>query len=425
MSAASTYSLTYPIYQRLARPPALDVHIVDVKLSAWAADPYALEAARSRLNCTPPTTPPPGSTLQGSPADDEDWQRAYCIARRSKLIRIHNASRPRDQFDAQTTDPIWRLLYNVEGKSDQEAVKDQWLQQGIWEDEWSSTGGPLGAWKHEKPKSTDRDDGRRRPCGQGTTDASRPFFQFMHQLALASELHRRMIWANTAPPPDINTDVYRMVRDMWETHRIWNPEWGTLPGLVWTHEMPLEPWLKDRMGSSYVDSDGQYEPGNMRRAIRDVLANGAESSDGPGTDSVMTESQEDSGDDDESSSDGSQDSDNGSTPDKAQNLCDPYSLKYRIPCLDVPMNRHIFNAATNAGHLGLFPNAVAGLSMPPRDPVRLKVLPTQAKQLQRKTRSPAQRGQSVAEDTQRKRVSRTGAEPPARRSKRLRKSKRF
>ncbi|KAL4902095.1 hypothetical protein BDW74DRAFT_181256 [Aspergillus multicolor] len=385
MSAASWVDLDALRQSGLERPPALNIHILGGKLSAWASNEDALEAARERLSRTPPTTPPLGSTRPGSHADDDDWQRTYHIAQRSRLIRVHNASRPAHQFEAQTTDPIWRLLYHIERGSAQEAVKAHWFRQGIWKDEWTRTGG--------RAHRSGRGNTRSPQAIAGATDiyedqdASRPFFQFLHQLALASGLHRRMIWADAAPPSDINTDVYRMVQDIWERHRIWNPEWGTLPGLSWTHEMPLGRWLKDRMGTSYVDSDGQYEPGNGRRLICDALTSGTELSGDSDTDSTRTESQEDP-DEEESStrSNGGQDSDDGSTPEEVQKPWKPVRYMVPGPCLDLPMNRHIFNAATNARDLGLFPKAVAGAGfpMPSRGPVRLAMSPTQPNQLQRR-----------------------------------------
>ncbi|KAL4869425.1 hypothetical protein BDV12DRAFT_167748 [Aspergillus spectabilis] len=58
-------------------------------------------------------------------------------------------------------------------------------------------------------------------------------------------------------PSDINSEAYRLVREIWQRRRLWNKDWWVLPGVAWTHPAPLEKWLKDKMGDEYVISDGK------------------------------------------------------------------------------------------------------------------------------------------------------------------------
>ena len=75
-------------------------------------------------------------------------------------------------------------------------------------------------------------------------EASRPFYQFVFQLSLERERIQEETGKGTVPlpaaaPANINTTAYERVRNAWVKHKIWNSNWGTLPGMSWKHEDPL------------------------------------------------------------------------------------------------------------------------------------------------------------------------------------------
>jgi hypothetical protein len=46
--------------------------------------------------------------------------------------------------------------------------------------------------------------------------------------------------ASTSVPLDIGTTAYENIRSTWLRRLIWDKKWGTLPGMSWKHERPLE-----------------------------------------------------------------------------------------------------------------------------------------------------------------------------------------
>lgn len=69
---------------------------------------------------------------------------------------------------------------------------------------------------------------------------SRPFFQFVAQI---SEQRERILFQSgeedPAPPADINTGAYELVKRIWVRRGIWDTGWGMFPGMQWKNERPL------------------------------------------------------------------------------------------------------------------------------------------------------------------------------------------
>lgn len=145
-----------------------------------------------------------------------------------------------------------------------ETVKERWVEQGIWNDNWNDMA--QGRRRHEElldPSSEseqelpqaglfslliqtgqrrkdNRDDGRavRKP----ECDATRPFHQFMYQVSKERERVGSALEAEDCLtfPPGIHTQAYDIVKGVWTKRGTWDATWGILPGMSWKHERPLE-----------------------------------------------------------------------------------------------------------------------------------------------------------------------------------------
>ncbi|KAI1139246.1 hypothetical protein F5Y05DRAFT_412346 [Hypoxylon sp. FL0543] len=199
-------------------------------------------------------------------------------------------STPKRQFDdliLQEMDRIWESDPRTEGRPDKhlhvnsgiqggwlhdaafEEVKAQWVEQGIWKDEWEhneSGPGSMDLWKHEEPlqcvfldpPSQTGHEARCRPKWKAEIvrqhEASRPINQFIYQVTNECE---RLASQNkedaSAAPGDINTQAYEIVRSRWFDRHIWDEEWGVLPGMAWQHEKP-PPAASDTESEPETDS---------------------------------------------------------------------------------------------------------------------------------------------------------------------------
>ena len=180
-----------------------------------------------------------------------------------------DSSRPYYRFDAQVSEAIVRLLKGVDDQTQldccapkieqmaHEMVKSEWMQQGIWCEEWKEV--PQWYWMHEasycKPSPCKEDTstpevpffgifGPRQltptteavetgskstqdpssPEPRQTVDAraSRPLYQFEYQMAseLKDWMEMRTPMKYSLTPADINTRVYEKVKATWERRGI-------------------------------------------------------------------------------------------------------------------------------------------------------------------------------------------------------------
>ena len=306
----------------------------DGALAALVAVPEELDRARERFTGSPPSYRSRishNSTLSQSPILTSEEQLHHDREERAfQLSREHIASMPSAQFDAQEAAEHRRVLeYSSTRirpvpigvdfcKIAKENVKESWLEQGIWNENWEKTN--LWRWKHEEPLGTESESetdpdaevepfyfpfphapkprrrkndeelqriAERRPLRERDRQASRPFYQFLYQVskerewvedvmnapirgptssdpnvqAVLQELERRgwprnqtAVKTNIPDPPGINTMAYEAVKQTWVERGVWDKKWGLLPGMSWKHEHPLEELLREEMGEGIIPS---------------------------------------------------------------------------------------------------------------------------------------------------------------------------
>ncbi|RDA90514.1 hypothetical protein CP533_0840 [Ophiocordyceps camponoti-saundersi (nom. inval.)] len=178
-------------------------------------------------------------------------------------------------------------------------IKQRWINQGIWSPEWNVLDMPGDQWKHESGISqvhpTESNVGnttyllrtlreprtrgeRRNSIGimrqvlenrqsAGTEsemveaanillkmkrrderstarsieerEASRPLYQFVHQLRQET----RRISAVARPTDCIDVMAYDNIKKAWIENGLWDKNWGNTPGMKWKHEQPLKDFL--------------------------------------------------------------------------------------------------------------------------------------------------------------------------------------
>jgi hypothetical protein len=145
------------------------------------------------------------------------------------------------------------------------SIKDQWIEQGIWDSTWDDTRltDERWYWKHEvRPGVT----GQLRPGHwmpeslHDSSSASRPSNQFVFQLKvecrrLAELLRDRSSVLSGSILHTIYSNAYTSLRNLWVSWGIWYSGWKVMPGTSWIHELPLEAWLKEEMGDDYIAHD--------------------------------------------------------------------------------------------------------------------------------------------------------------------------
>ena len=238
--------------------------------------PDRLERERRRFSQSPVSSCRSGSTQ----FDDAYVPSPHPIGdQKIKLERAYRASMPGIQFDNQVRAEISRImekdpdahLYMVQ-KPAKQAVKNAWLEQGIWRPNWDeNTGEGIGVrWKHQDPLENEGEiwdrhwnsavvtnpvprnfqNEEERRSMERDRDASRPLPQFLYQVGKACDRLVREYQATTptAPtPPDLGTVAYNEVKELWRKWGIWSNRWGILPGRTWKHEQPFEDMLRDEL----------------------------------------------------------------------------------------------------------------------------------------------------------------------------------
>jgi hypothetical protein len=272
---------------------AKEFHKAQRRLAGLAEDPLQLDQERQRFNRTPPPhTPYPSAltTLSMSPRalNREQLRRQE---RRIKLGLEAEASTPSEQFSAQieeerrriwVADPgaNWINIYGGDTtfrEQAREIVKNRWVEQGIWNNKWNVFA--FGRWKHEEPLELEpepklkvdievepsnpifsffgmgaqprlnpskiederqRQFEERRAVREREREASRPYYQFLYQVSKERERVEAERGEEIDPIRNINTIAYDNVKRTWVKRKIWNLKWGTLPGMSWKHEEPIE-----------------------------------------------------------------------------------------------------------------------------------------------------------------------------------------
>jgi hypothetical protein len=137
-------------------------------------------------------------------------------------------------------------------------VKNRWIEQEIWDDEWNEHG-VGGRWKHEKLPEPPREPSpvfswfevprvsvpdqlrvvseEQMIAHERETAASRPYHQFRYQVLKERE------WIEDEPISDtidIDAKAYEDVKARWIEQKIWDSRWGDMPGMTLIHEEPFE-----------------------------------------------------------------------------------------------------------------------------------------------------------------------------------------
>ena len=298
-----------------------DLLRLDAELASLAQNPDRLDRHRSRfLREIPPQVSSRHSSDDDTESEsepDEDTMRREELEMKRK--EEHEASLPYYQFNAQTSQERERILEGLETRTAfvplrtsfdsiaHDRVKKDWMEQGIWDNTWKClagcrwmheesyqppapekkvevpprrsmfsppvlfataeriANGETGSDKTEKHSAPPNDEQKR------NTDASRPFYQFIHQISK----EREWMQGPTArqddlacPSADVNTRAYENVKASWIKRGIWKKEWGIMPGMVWKHELPMEE-LVEPLPERKEEITERKEPVPERKDARD------------------------------------------------------------------------------------------------------------------------------------------------------------
>ncbi|KAL2363387.1 hypothetical protein RJZ56_003686 [Blastomyces dermatitidis] len=241
-------------------------------------NPELLTRERSALNDPPPpyasgeTTQPPSPP---HPLTEADRRRER---ERRKKERLNSMPEPQFAYQRRIEEErlIDQCLRRMRGRKDTlpfkmeltfaenalENVTNRWKEQGIWSGRWKAQ--PFGPrrWEHEESPEPELEPEHeadiQRPLRSGPTldppnqrwnilsaecmtahkretKPSRPYYQFLFQISKERE------WLEDEldiEPSDINTKAYENVKNHWLAQKIWNPQWGDMPGMTWIHEEP-------------------------------------------------------------------------------------------------------------------------------------------------------------------------------------------
>ncbi|KAJ4147533.1 hypothetical protein LMH87_002045 [Akanthomyces muscarius] len=267
--------------------------------SAWGPIP----PTRSPTRPTEDTRGLPPSYRSGDyfsqlPVDESDDGRLpeglTPFEQRCSVLLMHRNSLPEHRFTAEVEHEKTRLAekwaacnlkreYWLEGQPLAELatgiVQHRWKEQGIANIEWffSPRASHRDVWKHEKVGDDDVPEWVRE------MDTTRPFFQFMHEVAVERDHLEFLAYPplltpnlltcapreNREPTPDdLHTTAYYNVRyEQWVARGIWDYSWGALPGMFWRHEMDIRVLFQEHFDSTEGIPDSYLE-----RPVTDKLS---------------------------------------------------------------------------------------------------------------------------------------------------------
>ncbi|KAI1270260.1 hypothetical protein F5Y18DRAFT_8724 [Xylariaceae sp. FL1019] len=267
-----------------------EISRVQRALAVLVDDPEQLDHARNRFDGSPPRyRSPSGTTTRSLSPDLRTDEERRQEGRLWKLTDEWAASLPSRQLKAEKEEERERICQNHDNRIRPLPYKDSWLvaklnvkqrwmEQGIWDDEYEWPGN--GRWKHEKqipsdnstaaargllssiftgrrdgrPKQATVDSGQTRNAEEREHQASRPLYQFFYQVSKKREHIQELLIAGDAPVSpefDINTRAYNEVKRIWTKRGIWNAKWGILPGMTWKHEHSFKKLVREEFGADY------------------------------------------------------------------------------------------------------------------------------------------------------------------------------
>lgn len=214
-------------------------------------------------------------SFEGSPVVDES-------VRYDEWLLDHQQSMPGKQFRSQSKREKARIIYQSEKEREgrrqtlpfdpsleyqanaENNVRSRWIEHGIWKEEWGAAwpkwaesfcgwlippGGrgprPSGFWEHEEePESEPKPEPQPKPATEQLTvtyerdtSASRPYHQFLYQVSKEREwITDEVQYLGSTETVDIQAEAHENIKKIWIEDKIWNPEWGGLPGMKWMHE---------------------------------------------------------------------------------------------------------------------------------------------------------------------------------------------
>lgn len=236
-------------------------------------DPDCLAYERQMYNHSPPAYQSAATTQPPSLSQHPKYlsQAEIEMQRRSERLKAI----PYNQFDYQWRREHDRILEQIRRRWERrkptlpyrmgvdlvenakENVKNRWIEQGIWNDEWNAQG-PGAHWKHEKipeplpepgppimslfgpiidsrPRQSKEEYEEVLLAHQRDTAVSRPYHQFVYQISKEREWIEDELNHGDF---DIDAKAYQDVKSSWIKQGIWDPRWGDMPGMTWIHEEP-------------------------------------------------------------------------------------------------------------------------------------------------------------------------------------------
>lgn len=190
----------------------------------------------------------------------------------AELEKEYSASQPWNQFLAQVELEGHRFVEEVKKGSlavplnedyyvlVDHRVRDRWIEQGLWRDDWGPRQGgrqlhPGMKWKHEEPfpslqgKVSESEATRLKE----QHEASRPIYQYLYQVENERkwiESCQKSASSGGIRSADANAQAHEAVKNAWVRWDIWDTEWGSKPGLTWKHEQPFDEFISRRLGKA-------------------------------------------------------------------------------------------------------------------------------------------------------------------------------
>ncbi|KAI0191894.1 hypothetical protein F4808DRAFT_381648 [Astrocystis sublimbata] len=289
---------------------------VDEALKTLANDPQKLARARSRFSCSPSrylsvtgsTTQPP--SIQTQSAIRQHWLESKRYELKQQWFQTMPSTMLRIQIETEKSRLIEASKNGIHlvpfgipiSEFARQSIRRSWVAQGIWNENWGNDG--RWRWNHERPLEVKpevqavldraqckRDNPKRPANGRNYIrlpdsdveddedtwqikqthaqrvrehEASRPFQQFSYQVSIECERIQQRLERKGKPssdPADINSRAYETVKATWEEWKIWDRNWGVLPGRSWRHERgSRDEWVEEEMKFvTYVESPSPPE----------------------------------------------------------------------------------------------------------------------------------------------------------------------
>ncbi|KAI0143825.1 hypothetical protein GGR57DRAFT_518134 [Xylariaceae sp. FL1272] len=126
------------------------------------------------------------------------------------------------------------------------AVKQQWVQKGIWDKSWDKLLLKPALKGFAAPSDGEDEWDEWKHVNDAQSTESRPLDMFLSQII--HEVREAQSGGETDShelPSNMCTSIYDKVKKEWITWGIWTDEWEVLPGLKWRHEGSLRAFMME------------------------------------------------------------------------------------------------------------------------------------------------------------------------------------